>query len=182
MIDMRFCYGVALVLGMALTSPVIAQEAAQDLQPGQVYVAENFGDWELRCTRPEADAAERCNLYQLLNNADQAPVAEVSLFALPEGGEAVAGVNVIVPLGTLLPEQLTITVDANAPRRYPFSFCNANGCIARVGLTQTDVEMFQAGQAAIIRLVPAAAPNQEVLLTLSLSGFTAGFSAARAAP
>jgi invasion protein IalB len=47
--------------------------------------------------------------------------------------------------------------------------------VARLGFTAEEVEQFKRGVAATLRLVPAAAPNEEVLLELSLSGFTAGY-------
>lgn len=176
---MRISAAVVGIFGMVLAAGASAQDAPA---AGQVYVAETFGDWELRCITPQDDAQARCNLYQLLNNSDNAPVAEISLFALPEGGEAVAGANVTAPLETLLTQQLAIRIGENEPRFYPFSYCNAGGCIARIGLTQTDVDLMSAGDTAVMRLVPAAAPEQEVLLTLSLAGFTAGYEAVRAAP
>lgn len=142
---------------------------------GQIYVAENFGDWELRCIRAAEGEEDRCNMYQLLSNADDAPVAEFNLFRLPEGGQAVAGANVVVPLETLLTQQLTLSVDDGEARRYPFTFCNAAGCVARVGLTQTEIDALKNGVSATLRVVPVAAPDEEFLLTMSLAGFTAGF-------
>lgn len=149
---------------------------------GEVYVADNHGDWEVRCIRAPEGQDDRCNLYQLLTNEEDAPVAEFNLFRLPEGGQVVAGANVVVPLETLLTQQLTLSVDTGEPRRYPFSFCNSAGCVARIGLTQAEVDAFQGGANATLRLVPAAAPDDEFLLTMSLAGFTAGFEALDAVP
>lgn len=171
--------GAVLVGMMAVAGPMQAQDAPAF---GQIYVAQTFDAWQLRCVTPAEGAAERCNMYQLLRNAANDPVAEVSLFSLPQGGQAVAGANVTVPLETLLTQQLTISVGENAARVYPFSYCNAGGCVARVGLTQEDIDLMSAGSSATLRLVPAAAPEQEVLLTMSLAGFTAAFAAASAAP
>lgn len=146
-------------------------------QVGETYERGVFGDWTLRCVRAEEGQADPCNLYQLLNNVDGVAVAEVSLFPLQDDGRAAAGATVVVPLETLLTQQLTLAVDGANPRRYPFSFCNQAGCVARVGFTQAEVDEFKAGSAATLRLVPAAAPEAEVLLELSLTGFTAGFDA-----
>ncbi|MBR2656758.1 MAG: invasion associated locus B family protein [Loktanella sp.] len=147
----------------------------QEPQAGQIYVAENSGDWEKRCIRAPEGQEDRCNLYQLLSNADGQPVAEFNLFRLPEGGQAVAGANVVVPLETLLTQQLTIVVNGGEARRYPFAFCNEAGCVARLGLTQQEVDEFKRGANATLRLVPVAAPDEEFMLTLSLAGFTAGY-------
>ncbi|WP_322892400.1 MULTISPECIES: invasion associated locus B family protein [unclassified Yoonia] len=158
-------------------TPDAVLELGEAVEPseGQIYVSDNFGDWELRCIRAPEGEEDRCNMYQLLENADDAPVAEFNLFRLPEGGQAVAGANVVVPLETLLTQQLTLAVDSGEARRYPFSFCNAAGCVARIGFTQTEVDAFRNGVSATLRVVPAASPDEEFLLTMSLSGFTAGF-------
>ncbi len=144
-------------------------------QVGQPYVLQTFGDWAMRCVKAAEGRNDPCNLYQLLTDENGAAVAEFNLFRLPEGSRAAAGATVVVPLETLLTQQLMLTVDGGEARRYPFTFCNAAGCVARLGFTQAEVEQFKAGSAATVRLVPAAAPTEEVLLNLSLSGFTAGF-------
>ena len=102
-------------------------------------------------------------------------MAEISLFRLEGGGQAVAGASVIVPLETLLPAQLTIAVDGAPGKRYNYSFCNPIGCVAQIGLTAEDVAAFKKGTEATVALVPAPAPDQVVKLKLSLKGFTAGY-------
>lgn len=189
-----------LSLLLAASGPALAQETAteadtataeEDLtddlslgtpvqgepQVGQPYIREVSGDWALRCLKSEEGTADPCQLYQLLVDADGNSVAEISMFPLPEGGRAAAGATIVAPLETLLTEQLTISVDGGAARRYPFTFCNAAGCVARVGFTEEEINQFRRGNAANLRMVPAAAPDQEVNLTISLSGFTAGFTA-----
>ncbi|MBE0414413.1 invasion associated locus B family protein [Yoonia sp.] len=146
-------------------------------QVGDTYVAGTFGDWAKRCQKAPEGQQDPCNLYQLLTDENDAPVAEFSLFRLPDGARAIAGATIVAPLETLLTQQLTLTVDRNEARRYPFSFCNAGGCVARVGFTQTEVDQFKRGAAGTVRLVPAAAPDAEVVLTLSLAGFTAAYDA-----
>lgn len=146
-------------------------------QPGQPFIRETYVDWALRCIKAPEGQPDACNLYQLLTNDDGVAVAEFNLFRLPEGGRALAGANVVVPLETLLTEQLTLAVDGANPRRYPFTFCNAAGCVARIGLTAEEIEEFKRGVQATVRVVPAADPTAEVVLPVSLSGFTAGFDA-----
>lgn len=156
------------------------EDAAAD-GPGTTYTAATFEKWEQRCMR-SADGADPCQLYQLLQDGEGNNVAEVSLFALPPGQQAVAGATIVVPLETLLTEQLTIAVDGAQPKRYPFSWCAPLGCIARVGFTQAEVDGFKKGAKATITIVPAGAPDQPVNLDLSLKGFTAGFDAVSKAP
>ena len=85
-------------------------------------------------------------MYQLMMDSDGVPVAEISIFRLPEGGQAVAGATIVVPLGTSLPQQLTMQVDDGSARRYPFAFCNTIGCYSRVGLSPKNWPLFKRGQ------------------------------------
>lgn len=150
-------------------------EDASAPQVGQTYTAETNGDWDLRCLKTEDGNDEPCQMYQLMSDSEGTPVAEISIFRLPEGGRAVAGATIIVPLETSLPQQLTLQVDSGAARRYPFSFCNPIGCFSRVGLVAEEIAAFRKGNAATLTIVPALAPDQKVELTMSLSGFTASY-------
>lgn len=158
-------------------APVAVPTSRDQVAVGQPYVPSSFGDWDLRCMNAGDDRGDPCQLYQLLLDAQNNAVAEISMFPLPEGGQAAAGATIVVPLETLLTQQLTMSVDGSAARRYPFTFCNAAGCVARVGFTTEEVNQFKRGNNATLRLVPAAAPDEEVLLTVSLTGFTAALNA-----
>lgn len=156
----------------------MGEEVAEAPAVGTPYVRETFGDWAMRCLKAEEGQPDPCQLYQLLNDANGNSVAEISLFPLADGGRAVAGATIVVPLETLLTKQLEMDVDGNARRRYPFTFCNRAGCVARVGFTADEVAQFKRGNVATLRMVPAAAPDEVVVLNISLTGFTAGYTAA----
>lgn len=186
----------AFLVGAALSltgTPAVAQEAdggatspEADLSPGapvdregnpigQAYTREVSGDWELRCVRTDDPETEPCQLYQLLTDGSGNAVSEVTVFKLPEGGQMEAGATIVVPLETLLTAQLTIAVDGENARRYPFSFCNSVGCFARIGLTAAEVDEFRRGAVAQVQIRPFTAPDQTVTVDMSLTGFTAGF-------
>lgn len=152
----------------------LGEDADKDPELGQPYTAEVVGAWEMRCIKTEAE--DPCQMYQLLDDGEGAPVAEVSLFRLPDGGKAKAGGTIVVPLETSLTDQMTISIDGGKGRRYPFAFCNPVGCYARMGLTEADVNAYKRGNEAIITIVPALAPDQRVTLKLSLEGFTASYN------
>lgn len=147
---------------------------------GETYVREEFNLWQMRCVRSEGDA-DPCQLYQLLRDQGDNPVAEFNIFPLPPGRPAAAGANIITPLETLLTANLRMAVDGGQAKVYPYSFCSNIGCFSRIGLTEEELSLFRAGNTARITLVPAAAPEETVELTLSLSGFTAGYNALVAA-
>lgn len=149
---------------------------APESQVSQPFVKGTFGDWELRCVRAQGNN-EICQLYQLLRDGEGTSVAEFNLFPLPEGQQAVAGANIVTPLETLLTANLRLAVDGGQPKVYPYSFCSQVGCFSRIGLTAEELDTFRKGARANVTIVPAAAPNETVQLSLSLSGFTAGYNA-----
>lgn len=141
---------------------------------GDRYAKEKHGDWDLACIKTESDQ-DPCSLVQILTDDKGQAMAEFNLFRLKGGGQAVAGATVIVPLETLLPAQLSISIDGAPGKRYNYSFCNPIGCVAQIGLTEADISAMKKGSEAIVSLVPAPAPDQTVKLKLSLKGFTAGY-------
>jgi len=143
---------------------------------GSTYTEAVHGDWEQRCVRTE-DGANPCQLYQLLRDADNNPVAEFTILGLPKGQQAAAGATVIAPLETLLTESLTLQVDTAKAKKYPFSWCSQIGCISRIGFTAAEVDGFRKGSKATVTIVPVVAPDQKVVVNLSLKGFTAGYDA-----
>jgi invasion protein IalB len=136
-----------------------------------------FSDWALRGLKVE-EGEDPCQMYQLLSDAEGNAVAEIAIVSLPDSGSAVAGATIVAPLETLLTEQITLRVDGGQARRFPFNFCNVGGCVTRIGLTEEDIALFRGGATATLSMVPAAAPDQIVTVTMSLSGFTAAYAAA----
>lgn len=169
-------------IGIFAATATTAQEtnSSENLSLGQTpapqVTQEVIGDWTLNC-RANGEQ-KRCEMFQLLKQADGSPAIAVTLFPILGQGQAVAGANVIAPLETLLTAQLSIAVDENLPRVYPFAFCNANGCLSRVGLTADDLQAYKQGGAATISIVPAAQPDRLVQVQMSLKGFTKAFDTA----
>ena len=143
---------------------------------GKVYLAANFDAWEQRCVKT-ADGSDPCQLYQLLKDPNGNPIAEISFFTLPDGGQAAAGATIMLPLETLLTANLRIAVDAAVAKLYPFSYCTVSGCLAKVGFTGDELANMQKGTNATLTIVPAAAPDKTVVVAVALKGFTAGYKA-----
>lgn len=177
---------LTLIALLAIGTPVLAQSQTGDSglslgqpvgdepQLGERYSKEKYGDWDLACIKTELET-DPCSLLQIMKDEQGTAVAEISLFRLEEGGQAVAGGTVIVPLEALLPAQITVSIDGAPGKRYSYSFCSPLGCVAQIGLTQADIDAFKKGKSATVSLVPAPAPDQVINLTLSLKGFTDGY-------
>ncbi|WP_112322681.1 invasion associated locus B family protein [Oceanibium sediminis] len=155
----------------APADPASGEESTPDL-PENLSI-EAFGDWELRCET----TTNNCFMYQLARDESLNPVSELSLVALPESADAALGVTAITPLGTLLSEGLVLQVDSGAARQYPFSWCTRSGCFARFGMTASEVDAMKRGATARLRILSVSAPEDPVILNVSLSGFTAAYEA-----
>lgn len=157
------------ITGLSTGTPV---EDTSDI--GQPYVLETHGDWNINCLKAPEGTADPCSMFQLLKDDQENAVAEISLFHLGNG-DVDAGATVIVPLDTLLTQPLTLTVDGANGRRYPYTVCMPAGCQSRLGFTKADVDLFKKGKEATLTIVPFAAPDVKVSVTISLTGFTAAY-------
>lgn len=143
---------------------------------GSTYVKDTYGDWEMRCIRTE-NGNDPCQLYQLLVDGNNNSVAEINLFVVVDNPQIQGGATVVTPLETLLTANLRMSVDAGEVKVYPFAFCRTIGCFSRLGLTGEEIAGFKRGARAKVVIVPAAAPDQTVELSASLTGFTKGWEA-----
>jgi len=155
------------------TAPVLPTH--EDAEPGQTYLKETYRDWQLRCVKQEEGVREPCQMYQLLRNANDVPVAEFTVIALPESSGVRAGATIITPLETLLTENLVLAISPEVVKQYPYNFCTTAGCFSQLGFSAEDIAALKAGVEAQVRIVPVAAPDSPVTLTASLLGFTAAF-------
>jgi invasion protein IalB len=164
--------------------PVVSQEASglslgkplETLrEPGEIYLAGNKGDWNVRCVTGNTGEIDKCEIQQLLFLNENTPIADISIFKLPEGQVAVAAANVMVPLETLLTKKFRIAFTEGVAKEYPYSFCNQNGCLVRMGLLKEDIEAMQKGSSSELTITHISNPETLINLSLSLSGFTAAF-------
>lgn len=158
-----------------------AAEADPNAEPqvGQYYVKSTNNDWTTRCIKAE-QGKDPCELYQLMKDADDNAVAEMTLIPLTNGDVA-AGATLVAPLETNLIEGLGFSVDNAEPRGYPFSFCAPVGCVSRLGFTEAELNGMKRGKQASVTLLPFGAdPENPVRLNLSLAGFTAAFDGLKA--
>jgi len=145
-----------------------------------VRVKEEHGDWQVRCAA-EAGGGKLCVLYQLLVDGNGNTVAEITIRGPLSEQDLGARAILTTPLETLLTKQLTLRIGRAEPKRYPFTFCSKEGCFVTVALTEHDIGSMRAAAKAQVTIIPAAAPDREVVLAVSLQGFTAGYAAIVAA-
>ena len=171
--------GILVFFITVISTFAIAQTntSIQDqVELGETYKKADYGSWTLRCVRTNSQI-DPCELFQILRNSSGAPVVEFTMLDFESNANVVAGANVVTPLETLLTSQLIVKIGDETSQSYPFAFCLKVGCVARIGLTKTDLKKYKEGKSATVTIVPANAPDSPQNLSLSLSGFTAGYFA-----
>ena len=96
-------------------------------QQTEPYIKERFENWTLKCIKP-VNSIERCEANQIIFNQKQQPVAEISIYKLPQNQVAAAAATIIVPLETALSDGLIMKIDGFEAKKYHFKFCNSLGC------------------------------------------------------
>lgn len=149
-------------------------EAVED---GALYFAQTHSDWRLRCQK-NADAEDPCQMFQLIADQAGSPIAQIVFFDLPAGeGIAVAGAEVTVPLETSLSVDLIMQIDDHPAKAYPYAYCDKIGCHARMGVTPVELNWLKQGSVAKVAMTPYRDPEGQIVLPVSLSGFTSAFNA-----
>ena len=160
--------------GLSLGKPL---EAIRE--PGEIYLAGNKGDWNVRCITGNPGEIDRCEIQQLIFLNENTPVADISIFKLPDGERAIAAANVMVPLETLLTKKFRFAFSEDSVKEFPYSFCNQNGCLVRMGLLEEDIEAMKKGSSSELSITHISSPDASINLSLSLNGFTAAFDVIR---
>lgn len=162
----------------AETAP--AAEAPAAAASNGPFLAETHRDWQIVCTPAPQGAPENtapsCEMYQLLHDANNSPIAEISIAVLPLGAEFSAGATVTTPLETFLPTGMGFRIGETEQMRIePFRVCTVVGCVVRMGLSADEVDQLKSGSDATLTIAPFVAINQPVDITVSLAGFTAAY-------
>ena len=144
-------------------------------QKTEPYIKERFENWSLKCIKT-VNSIERCEANQIIFNQKQQPVAEISIIKLPKGQIAAAAATIIVPLETILSEGLVLAIQELEPKKYQFKFCNSLGCYSQIGLTDDEVEALKRKEKASIFLKHISSGDQQIVIPMSLDGFTKTFS------
>lgn len=185
------------LLATLLTGPVFAQQATDDAAAapaadaaapaGPVFktaeeaaVDETYGrtegDWNVICQKT-LSGEDPCLMAQLLRDEAGNPVINVEVSRLKVEGGPDAMMIINTPVGTILPEGVSVTIDNGKPAKLPFFYCDGQVCVTRVNLRDADAAAFKRGNLAKVRIVPVTNPNEPVTVNMSLKGFTAAYDA-----
>ena len=168
-------FGISRLKAEEADSLSIDDTMMSDPQQTEPYIKERFDNWTLKCIKP-VNSIERCEANQIIFNQKQQPVAEISIIKLPKGQVAAAAATIIAPLETILSEGLVLAIQELEPKKYQFKFCNSLGCYSQIGLTDDEVEALKKKEKASIVLKHISSGDQQIVIPMSLNGFTKTFS------
>lgn len=151
-----------------------ADQQAQQEPPREVVTA-THGDWSIVC----AASGKPCDMRQNGSNAQGQQVMKVRIQKIKpqqtQQGTVEAGMEVLVPLGVLLPAGIRIQIDSAEPTRAGYTVCGQGGCMLQQALPNRMIAALKRGAKATMTIV--APPNREIAVPISLSGFTAAYDA-----
>lgn len=159
--------------GSASLAPATAQESAET-QPAQpnVTLSATHGAWEVHCV----EGTEDCTMRQFGDTPDGERALMVAVKRLEgvtnEGQPVPAAMEVLAPLGLLIPYGIRLKVDQGEVTGIPLIRCVQDRCIAQEPLSEQSVSTLKGGATARFGFVM----NDEVLVDISLNGFTAAYN------
>lgn len=156
------------------TAPPPRRPTSNGSDAGAAVKRTQHGDWDVAC---DPDGVN-CAMAQIGNDSTGTPVLEMvirKLAAPLEVGErtATAVLDVITPLGVVLTEGLSITIDNSPKESAPFQICTEQGCLVREPVDDDLIKRLKLGGSALVSVI--AANQGEVKAKLSLAGFTKAY-------
>ena len=131
------------------------------------------GDWQIRCIT----ANNSCYMYQLAVDERDIPIAEMEIVRIEGSADAiVAGVTIVTPLKSYLPEGVRVQIDSGNTQRYRYEWCEPRGCLSRFALRSDGLDQFKRGNKARLTVISVESPEPPVILDVSLAGFTAAYN------
>ena len=186
----RFLFRAAAALcfvGLGLSVPAVAQQTQpqpqpQQVQPGQIQPGQaaqpnrvlkaTHGAWEVHCF----EGTDTCAMQQFGKTADGKKALLVVIERLAgvtrEGQAIPASMEVLAPLGVLIPYNVRLKIDQGEVQPVPLLRCLGQGCMARAPMVEQAVEAMKKGTNAKFGFFL----TEEVLADVSLNGFTAAYN------
>lgn len=165
--------GAVLLAGALSLGAAEAQTTGAAATPAPIETSETpIGDWVKRCTKANAESAERCRLEQnVYLGEDQQQRVLLAVVFRPPGAQQ-TGLLLILPLGMALPPGVGLQIDGEELGRVPVERCEPSGCRVEILLNEESLARFKGGNRAQILFQDSR--RQQIKVSLSLIGFTKG--------
>jgi len=133
-----------------------------------------YDDWQVTCQQGK-DKSNNCAMSQQgVDKKSGHLIYQVAIAAPKRNGPK--KLDVLVPLGVLLPSGVTIAVDKGADSTFKlaYRYCAAAGCVAETTVGKKITTLFRGGHKAELRIRNQ--DRKKITLPLSLKGFSKAFS------
>ncbi|MDQ6434694.1 invasion associated locus B family protein [Mesorhizobium sp. LHD-90] len=158
----RAVFLAACAMGFIAAQPSLAQEAA-GTPPAPT--------WTINCSGAAGQAKLACTLTQTLIMKDK---GQRVLTAVVTNNDGKPLLNLGLPHGLNLPKGVDIWIDDKARQNFPIVTADQKGSYAIVALKDTFIAAMKQGK--LLNVAITAFAGDEIILQLSLNGFSAGFT------
>jgi invasion protein IalB len=167
-----FACCLATVSALAQTE---SQEPAATTEPK--VTTTNYRDWALSCRENPETGVDDCSMFQRLVIQETNQIAlNFALGFLPNAQQQRVPVAVLTfPLGIYLPGGAEMQIDSAEPIRLQIERCFRRGCQSGFAIDDALLAQLKAGSKATVKILQSR--EEEIDLTISLSGFSAAFAA-----
>ena len=157
--------------------------AQTDSQQGAAPSAEpevkttNYRDWAVSCRENPQNGATECSMFQRLVIQETNQIAlNFAIGFLPNAEQQRVPVAILTfPLGIFLPAGAVMQIDSSDPIRLQIERCFRRGCQSGFAIDEALLSQLKAGAKADVKFLESR--EEEVELTVSLSGFSAAYAA-----
>lgn len=174
-IDMRGALRSLTLIAAAAGAGVLglAVQAQDQTVQAPDQIAENYGDWSVRCV--EREYFPPCDMVQVAS--DNRTGEEVMRLSIAHTGDAERyGLQIVVPLGVLFTGGVLVRVDgAKDITNLEFTRCDPAGCYVESLMDAEELDPFRHGREGVLAMLDA--HGAPLVLPLSFRGFVAAMDA-----
>ena len=153
---------------------ILAQQSSEAVSQSEMAVTtEQHKDWAISCQN-QNNVLENCRMFQRLVLEESNRVV-LQMLVLPSRDKTDSQAVLVLPLGLYLPAGVKLVIDNGTPMDLVYDRCFAQGCTARATLSTTLLNSMKRGNVAQVVIREAA--ERDLILKVSLSGFTAAHKA-----
>ncbi|WP_249741148.1 invasion associated locus B family protein [Agrobacterium rubi] len=163
------CISLKILALAAVYSAAVGQSFAQSPSPDASQpssLAENYGDWSVRCVTKNETRECAFSQTQLNTNSQRVLVAELR----PQEDGSLRG-SLVLPFGLRLADGTTFAVDDLPPGKpAPFRTCLPVGCLVSLIFTEKVATSLRTGTTLKV-IAKSSDTGEDVAFSVSLKGF-----------
>ena len=162
----------ALVASIAVFAAGGPARSQSDATPGTVSA--RHGAWATVCEQPAGAPQKQCAVEQVVADKDQRDV-QLLIRAFKTADKKTRILQVLAPLGVLLPKGLGLYVDGKDIGRAYFLLCRMEGCEVEVSVDDDLMKTLKSGKQAVFTIYRT--QEAGIGFPVDLKGFGEGFDA-----